>query len=136
MFMEEAKPIRNVLLIFMLVGFIFLIAGSAICFKILVIDRRSSVPVTGYITDVRNNSTSVEYTVNGRKYNKTYSVYNSTYYVGKKIKVRYNKNNPNKSYLPSIGYILLIIPGLGILFLGISGIGFMYIYTKYIQPLK
>ena len=128
---EESKTERNVFIALMCAGLLILIIGAALSVKMLILDKMNKESTTATITGITNNSTSVEYTVKNKIYRRTYTVYNSSYRVGNKVKIYYNKVMPTKSYIASMQYLILIVPGIGILFLGISGIGFMHIYVKY-----
>ena len=128
---EESKNIRNIFIAVMLTGLFIFLIGVTLSVKFLVLDRHGKESTYAIITNITRNSTSVRYTVNDRTYNKTYSVYSSSYYKGKKVKVYYNKSYPRKSYIASIRYVILVVPGIGILTMGISCIGFIYIFMKY-----
>jgi hypothetical protein len=129
--MEEQKKLRNVFIALMLVGLFIFLVGSVISVKFIILDRLHKEKTYATITDISNNSTKVTYEVKGKIYNKRYSVYNSSYYEGKKVKIYYDKLNPGKSFIMSMRYLTLIVPGIGFIFLGISGIGLLYIYYKY-----
>lgn len=128
---DECKFERRFFIIFAIFGLIVLIIGAALSTKMLIFDRIGKETTYARITNITNSSTSVEYTVKNKIYRRTYTVYNSSYYVGKEVKIRYNKVNPNKSYIASMQYLILIVPFIGLVFMGIGGIGLIHIYMKY-----
>ena len=128
---EESKTIKNIFVIFMIVGLTVFFIGLALSVKMIFLDKMGKEKTTAKIVNITNSSTTVVYTVNNLNFTKTDSVYSSSYYIGKEVKVYYNKVNPNKSYIANMQYIILVVPLIGIVFLGISGIGLIYIYFKY-----
>lgn len=128
---EESKITRNVFMVIMLVGLVVFLLGVALSVKMLYFDKVNKGHTNGVITNITNSSTTVEYVVNNKVYKRTYTVYSSTYKIGKKIKIYYSKVNPSKSFISNMHLLILIVPALGIVLMGVSGIGFMYIYMKY-----
>ena len=109
---EKEKLVK----IFLIIGLCILIIGLLISVKMIFLDRINKESTYGTITDISSNSTTVQYVVSQRKYRKTYSVYSSTYSVGKKIKIYYDKVRPNDSFIARMRYLILIVPGLGLIF--------------------
>lgn len=129
---EQSKELK-VLSIILLSSFIIFLIGVAvsICFIFLLPMNKGKTDAT--ITKITNNSTTVIYNVNGRRYEKRYSVYSSSYYVGKKIKIYYNKQKPFDSSIANMRFISLVAPGIGIILLGISGVLCLVFYKKNID---
>ena len=127
----DANNAVKALSILLIISVIIFLIGSAIAIYFIFVSPVNKGKTKAIITDITNNSTKVSYVVNGKKYNKTYTAYSSTYYVGKTIKIYYNKINPYKSFIANMRYLSLIGPGIGIIMLGVSGIGCMITYSKY-----
>ena len=128
---DEGKTSRNVFIILLVVGLVLLLIGSALSIKMLIFDKEGKKATYATIVELGESSTTVKYAVNNRIYTKRYNSYSSSYYVGKRIKVYYNKVNPNKSYIANLQYLILILPGIGLLLLSSSGIGLLHTYFKY-----
>jgi len=116
--------------IFAVVGLLTFIVGGFFAVKIIFFDIKNKGKVNGVITSLTNNSTTVSYVVNEKEYRKNFSVYSSTYYVGKKVKLYYDINHPNKANLSGMRYLSLIAPGIGILMTGISGVILIFFYMN------
>ena len=128
---DEGQLIRNIFIIVMLVGFVVLLITSILAIKFIVVDPKDKGRVNGVITNITNKTTTVEYTVNNRCYKRTFNLYVSNYYEGKKVKLLYNKTKPNDVSIASLRYLFLIGPAIGIVILGVSGVGLIYVYIKY-----
>ena len=115
---------------FLLISVFIFIAGLIISIYFIFINPMNKEKTTATITNITNNTTTVKYEVNGRLYEKRYSSYSSTYYVGKKIKIYYNKRKPIDSSIASFRFLSLIAPGIGIIFIGVSGILCIVFYKK------
>ena len=99
MVVEDAKKAVKLFSVFMIIGLVIFIIGVSLSIKFIFFYPANRVKTEATITAITGNSTAVIYEANGRIYNKSYSVYSSTYYVGKKVKVLYNKSHPNKSII-------------------------------------
>ena len=132
MITPEVKKEMLPYIICMIIGLIMFLVGIALSIHYIFIYPQNKGQTTGYITEyIPEESTSVVYEVNGKEYLKKYTVYSSNYYVGKEVKVLYNKTRPQDSMIASFRYLYLILVGIGIVFLGVSGIGLLIIYKKY-----
>ena len=127
---EQSKKLK-VLSIILLSSFIIFLIGVAVSIYFIFILPMNKGKTDATITKITNNSTTVIY--NGRRYEKRYSVYSSSYYVGKKIKIYYNKQKPFDSSIANMRFISLVGPGIGIIFLGISGLFCLVFYKKNID---
>ena len=130
MLTDELKKVRNVFTIFAVLGFIFFVVGIILSVKFIIIDVKDKDKTYAQIIDISNRSILVKYEVNHKEYKKVFSVYSSNYYVGKKIKIYYDKRMPTKANISSFRYMSLIGPAMGIIFMGIGGVGYIYLYTK------
>ena len=130
MFDSNVKGVVRVISIAMVISFIIFIIGASLASYYIFIDPISKGKVTATIVEI-DDKTKVTYNVDGREYEKTYNVYSSTYYVGKKIKVYYEKYNPHRSKIANMRYLWLIAPGIGVLLLGITGVALLIVYMKY-----
>ena len=114
----------------MLTSLLVFILGVVLSVYFIFIVPKSKGSVYGYITDINRTGTTASYIVEGVTYTKTYSVHSSNYYVGKKIKILYNRVKPIKSSIGSFRYLWLIMPGISIIFLGVSGILLFVFYKR------
>lgn len=128
---DQTKNLRNIAIGVMFLGIILFLVGIVLSIKMLYIDKKNSKSVEGTVIAITDNSTYVEYKVNGRIYKKNYHVKSSNYYVGKKVKIYYKSFKPQDSFISGIRYLILIVPFVGLIIMGVSGIIFMYIYMKY-----
>ena len=128
---DEGKISKNVFLVLLVVGLLLLIIGIAFSLKMLIFDKAGKNTTYATITELKDSSTTVKYTVNNKTYIKRYNSYSSSFYIGKKIKIYYNKVNPYKSYIANLQYLILILPGIGLLLFSASGIGLLHTYYKY-----
>ena len=128
---DEGKISKNVFLVLLVVGLLLLIIGIAFSLKMLIFDKAGKNTTYATITELQDSSTTVKYTVNNKTYIKRYNSYSSSFYIGKKIKIYYNKVNPYKSYIANLQYLILILPGIGLLLFSASGIGLLHTYYKY-----
>ena len=129
--MNIEKSDLTCLLVLLVVGLLLLIIGIAFSLKMLIFDKAGKNTTYATITELKDSSTTVKYTVNNKAYIKRYNSYSSSFYIGKKIKIYYNKVNPYKSYIANLQYLILILPGIGLLFFSASGIGLLHTYYKY-----
>ena len=127
---DEGKTSKNVFLVLLVVGLVLLIIGIAFSLKMLIFDKAGKNTTYATITELKDSSTTVKYTVNNKTYIKRYNSYSSSFYIGKKIKIYYNKVNPYKSYIANLQYLILILPGIGLLLFSASGIGLLHTYYK------
>ena len=126
---EQSKELK-VLSIILLSSFIIFLIGVAVSIYFIFLLPMNKGKTDATITKITNNSTTVIYNANGRRYEKRYSAYSSSYYVGKKIKIYYNKQKPFDSSIANMRFISLVAPGIGIIFLGISGVFCLAFYKK------
>ena len=122
MFKNIEKP-TLIFLIVSLVGLLIFLVGVILSVKFIFIDVKGKETIKGTIVDLSGERTTVEYKVYGRVYKKTYSVYSSSYYIGKEVNIYYDKDHPNKSSIAGMKYLILIVPGIGLLMTGIGGLG-------------
>lgn len=127
--MTENKTEKIVFLLFLVLGLLFLAIGIVICIKTF--DYQGKVETTGIISQMvpytdSDGDTSynvyVKYRVDGEEYNSKLSGYFSSYYVGKEIKIYYDKNNVNNISAKSLDMLMLLFPGFGLIFVCIGGI--------------
>ena len=126
---EEGKFWFRFLTGFMITSFIIFIIGVALSTYYIFVYPRSRGSVYGTITEINNKGTTIQYRVNDAPYIKTYSVHSSNYFVGKDVKILYNKARPYRSSIANFRYLWLIAPGIGIIFLGVSGI-LLFVFYK------
>ena len=127
--MKECKLENLVWIIFFSLGVVFILVGLIIylCF----FNYQNKIETTGTITKIsayRNDNDSdydvyVSYNVNGKDYENILNGYASNFYEGKKIKIYYDKDNPNKIGMKSLDLLFLIFPSIGLIFLIIGGLG-------------
>lgn len=128
---DNAKTVRTIFTVLMCISLFIFLLGLVLSIKFIFIDVIHKESTYGIIKDISNNSTLVEYKANNTTYEKRFSVYNSTYFIGKRIKIYYDKISPRKSLIASMRYMILILPGIAFIFLGVSGVGLIYVYMKY-----
>ena len=129
----ESNKELKILAGFLIGSFVIFLIGVALAIYFIFLMPMNKEKTVATITKIDNNSTTVVYNAEGRIYNKRYSAYSSNYYVGKKIKIYYNKQKPYDSHISSFRYLSLIGPGIGIIFMGITGILCMIFYKKNIN---
>lgn len=129
----EGNKTLKYMVIFLITSFIIFLVGLGIAIYFIFISPINKGKTYGKILYLESNRTAVSYKVNGRTYEKWYNAYNSTYYVGKKIKIYYNKYKPYNSSIASMRYLSLVAPGIGIIMLGVSGIICFSYYRKYVN---
>lgn len=130
MLSPESNKTLKFLVIFLSASFIIFLIGVALAIYFIFLMPMNKEKTYGTVKNITNNSTTIIYSANGKTYNKKYSVYSSSYYVGKKVKIYYNKQKPFNSFISSFRYLSLIGPGIGIIFMGVSGILCMVFYKK------
>lgn len=113
---------------FLMIGFILFVSGIIVSIKVL--SHKGQIKTYGTITSISRGVTTVSYEVNGRTRESAISGYSSSYYVGKKIKIYYNKLKPGKISAAGLSYLILIMPGIGMVFMLIGTIGAFIILTK------
>ncbi|MBR5662383.1 MAG: DUF3592 domain-containing protein [Bacilli bacterium] len=129
---EQSKELK--ILSGLLIGsFVLFLIGVAIAIYFIFLMPMNKEKTTATITKIENSSTTVVYTAEGRTYEKRFNAYSSNYYVGKKIKIYYNKQKPFDSHISSLRFLSLIAPGIGIIFMGVVGILCMVFYKKNIN---
>ena len=109
-------------------GLFVMLIGTIFAVKIIFVRGKESTYAE--IINIDNSSTTVKYIVGGKEYKRRCSAYSSTYYVGKKIKIYYNKVHPQKSTIANLRYLILIAPGMGLIITGVGGIGLLVEYMK------
>ena len=129
----ENKKELKILSIFLLSSFVIFLIGIALAVYFIFLAPMNKGKAEGVIKDITNNSTTIVYSANNRTYEKRFSAYSSTYYVGKKVKLYYNKQKPFNSSIAGMRYLSLIAPGIGIILLGVSGILCLVFYKKNIN---
>lgn len=129
---DQNKTVKMLAVFLVVSTFIFFLGVALSVYFIFVLPMHKE-KTTAIITNITNNSTSVKYEANGRIYEKTYTAYSSNYYVGKKIKIYYNKRKPYSSFISSFRYLSLIGPGIGIILMGVTGIFCLVFYKKNIN---
>ena len=123
--MKENKLEYLVWIIFASLGLIFIVVGLVVylCF----FNYQNKIETTGTITKIsaypNDNDVYVSYNVNGKDYENILNGYASNFYEGKKIKIYYDKDNPNKIGMKSLDLLFLIFPSIGLIFLIIGGLG-------------
>ena len=130
--------------IFCTIGLIFVIIGSIICLNTF--NYNDKIDTTGTITHITSNESYdnentnydvyVKYTVNDREYESRLNGYSSNFYEGKKIKIYYDKNNPNLIGVKSLDLLFLIFPGIGLIFFIIGATGLIIKIKKNISGNK
>lgn len=101
---------RKFIIIFLLIwGLCFTVAGFLAGGKTLFYNK-----TLGNIESINENRTCYSYRINRERYDKCDSVYSSTYEVGKKVDVYYDKNDPIKSTLGVSKILFYIFSGLGV----------------------
>lgn len=109
----------SVNIFFAFLGLLFLIVGI-----IIGINYKNNLnktkEISATITDIQSESSShnetsykvyVEYIVDGTKYNNVLGYFSSNMYIGKKIDIRYNLDDPNKIYAGEVTATILFIGG-------------------------
>lgn len=133
MFNPEARKELKVLSWLLLGSFVVFLIGVAVAIYFIFLLPMNKEKTTATITKIENSTTTVIYTAEGRTYEKRFSAYSSNYYVGKKIKIYYNKQKPFDSHISSFRYLSLIGPGIGIIFMGVVGMLCFVFYKKNIN---
>ncbi len=120
------KMVKRTSVTFSIFGTIMILVGMFLFgFRYFTKDKYIDIDATivGIYNDDDDDSyTLVEYVVDGQTYCNSISMYSSTYYIGKIIKIQYHINNPDKIR----SYWSLIIAGSIVSFMGVvfSGIGY------------
>lgn len=117
----------NAIYIFLLfAGLLFIIFTINPSIKVL--DNKNKIYTTGIITKIKedysgdSHETYVTYEVNGRSYTSIIRAYSSTFYVGKEIKIYYQKDNPNEIGVKSLDLLILLFPFMGSMFAIFGGV--------------
>lgn len=126
----EVDKVQKVSIIISIVGLVIFFIGVFISIKFIFLDVYRKEKTYAIITNMPEGKIDIEYEVNDRVYKKRLNMTSSTYYMGKKIKIYYDKNNPRKIVVASARYLSLIAPFVGILITGSGGIGLIYVYLK------
>ena len=126
----DNDKLKKIFIVFSCVGLLLFLIGAIISVKTIFFDVKGKETTYAEVIDLGEDYTVAKYKVNGKEYERRYSAYSSTYYKGKKIKIYYDKNHPQKSFIANLRYLVLIAPGMGILFTGVGGIGLLVCYFK------
>ena len=130
---QESNKELKVLATLLAASFIIFLIGVAISIYFIFLSPMNKEKTYGTITNITNSTTTIKYSAEGRIYNKRFNAYSSSYYVGKKVKLYYNKQKPFNSSISSFRFLSLIGPGIGIIFMGVTGILCLVFYKKNIN---
>ena len=108
-------------------GLIMFVVGILICIETF--DYSDKIETTGVISQIipytdsdgdKSYHVYIKYYVNGDEYNSEFGGYSSSYYVGKEIKIYYDKNNVDEIGDKSLDLLFLMFPGFGLSFMGVG----------------
>lgn len=118
---EMEKTEKLVMTIFFVIGCVLIIIGLNMYFNMF--NKENKIETRGTITDIdSDNIVYVAYNVDGVEYKSQLEGYSDFFYEGKKIKIYYDKNNPNKIDSKALDTILVACFGIfGIVFSIIGG---------------
>lgn len=124
MSMKKMDRVENLIwIIFSILGSVFLVIGLGVCSNIF--NKDNKVETIGTISNMysyrnsdgdTNYNVFVTYIVDGVEYESRLNGYSSNFYEGKRIKIYYDKNNPNKIGSESLDLLFLLFPGIGFIF--------------------
>ncbi len=132
--MKPNKALQILRTISFLVGIIFIIL-SIIATLYTYTTTKNYIPTTATITDISSYRNvrhenimriSIEYSVDGTKYEKLSDFYNPSMYVGKQINIYYNPINPNEISFGFFNFVWLIFFIVGFIFFSIGLIMIIY----------
>ena len=131
---------KHVLLIFAIIGLIFLIAGTIVCANVF--KYENIVETTAIITDFEEykeysngkwrtyHKTHLTYEVGDRSYTTVAGMYSSSWEIGDEIEIYYYIDDPHNVGSKDTDVALLVIPGIGLLFFAVGLIALLVIHKK------